>query len=84
MSEIVVVCECCGLPGTLVGAGSVVRGRCLRHEHVVDAGDWLRARSDMTCPFETEEELMSYFLSDYGAGVDVMQAMTRDDDDTPH
>lgn len=82
MSEI--VDECCGLPGTLVGAGSVVRGRCLRHEHVVDAGDWLRARSEMTCAFESEEELMLYFLSDCGAAVDVMQEMTRDDDDTRH
>lgn len=81
MSEIVVVCECCGLPGTLVEAGSFVRARCVRHAHVVDAGECLRARAKMKHAFDSEEELMSYLGRDYGASVDMMQGLQRDPDD---
>lgn len=85
MSEIVVACACCGRSGKLVGAGSDARVRCVLHAHVVDAGEWLRVQSAMTCAFESEEELMAYFGRDYGAGLDLMQDLERkDDDDTRH
>ena len=80
MSKIVVACECCGRPGALVGAGSDARVRCVRHEYIVDAGDWLRARSEMRLAFESEAELMAYFLRDYGAGLDLVRDLQRDPD----
>ncbi|MDR6587385.1 hypothetical protein J2735_000520 [Agrobacterium tumefaciens] len=75
MSEIVVACECCGLPGMLVGAGSEARIRCVRHAYVIDAEEWLRARSAMTYAFETEEEFTAYVQRDYGAGLGAMQGL---------
>lgn len=82
MSEIVVVCECCGLPGKLVEAGSEARMRCVRHEYVIDAGHWLRARAAMNHAFDSEEELMAYLRRDYGAGVDLVQELQRDPDES--
>ncbi|WP_162723324.1 hypothetical protein [Agrobacterium sp. lyk4-40-TYG-31] len=78
MSEIVVACECCGRPGMPVGYEA--RIRCVRHEYVVDAQEWLRARSAMTYAFETEEELTAYLSQDYGAGLEMVRGLQRDPD----
>lgn len=82
MSEIVVACACCGRPGALVEFGDEVRIRCVLHTPVVDAEDWLRARAAMRCAFATEAELMAYFRRDYGAGVDLVQELQRDPDES--
>ena len=80
MGEIVDKCECCSRLGVRVGDDT--RIRCVRHEHVVDADDWLRALSKMAFAFETEEEFTAYVRRDYGAGLEMMKGLRRDPDES--
>lgn len=73
-------CGCCGRSGALVGDEAGIR--CVLHRYVVDAEEWLRARSAMKNAFESEEELMAYLGRDYGAGVDLVQELQRDPDES--
>lgn len=77
-----VTCECCGREGQLVGAGHDARVRCVRHEYVVDVEQWEEKRASMTYAFEAEDEAMEYFLRDYGAGLELMQGLQRDPDES--
>ncbi|RVP47349.1 hypothetical protein [Sinorhizobium medicae] len=78
-----VTCECCGRPGGLVDAGQNVRVRCVRHRYVVDAVEW--SGNPVGFMFESAEEAMAHFLRDYGAALDMMKELSReDDDDTRH
>lgn len=78
-----VTCECCGRQGQLVDAGETARVRCVRHEYVVDAMEW--SGNPVGYMFDSTEEAMAHFLEDYGAGLDMMQELARqDDDETRH
>jgi len=77
-----VTCECCGRPGRLIGAGEEARVRCPAHEDVLDAVTWGGSASDGYM-FDTPEEALEHFLSDYGAGLDMMQQLqAAADEDT--
>lgn len=69
-----VTCECCGREGKLMGAGSEARVRCVRHGYVVDAVEW-SSRAPAELMFESEDEAMAHFLSDYGDGLGMMQEL---------
>ncbi|WP_156397342.1 hypothetical protein [Rhizobium sp. Root1204] len=71
-------CECCGRAGAMIGAGPDVTVRCAAHEDVVDAMGWQPPEGAM---FESDEEAMAHFLSDFGDGLDAMQEMARNGDD---
>ncbi|MCS4092600.1 hypothetical protein [Rhizobium sp. BK176] len=71
-------CECCGRMGQMIAAGETARVRCAAHVDVVDAMSWLPPEGVM---FETSEEAMAHFLSDFGDGLDAMQEMARNGDD---
>ncbi|MEZ0003253.1 hypothetical protein [Sinorhizobium fredii] len=78
-----VTCECCGRPGKLTDAGESARVRCVQHAYVVDAVAW--SRDPVGFMFDSAEEAMAHFRSDYGAGIDMMRDLTREgDDDTRH
>lgn len=78
-----VTCECCGRPGKLIDAGEGGRVRCVQHEYVVDAVEW--SGNPVGFLFDSAEEAMAHFRADYGAGIDMMQELTKkDDDDTRH
>lgn len=72
-------CECCGREGRLVDAGESARVRCVRHEDVGDATKW--SANPVGFMFESSEEALAHFLADYGAGVEMMQELARDDED---
>jgi hypothetical protein len=74
-------CECCGRPGQSVGAGDEARVRCPAHEDVVDAVAWGGAASDGYM-FDTPDEALAHFLSDYGDGLDFMQQQVAADEDS--
>lgn len=79
MSEIDDQCGCCGRTGRVIGVGSEVRIRCVRHDHVVDVEAWRRELAAMSFAFETEAEMVEYFQRDYGDGLDFMQELARED-----
>ncbi|MGE7368299.1 hypothetical protein ACQKKX_04410 [Neorhizobium sp. NPDC001467] len=83
MSEIVVLCECCGRPGGLIGAGDDVRAKCVLHADVIDAEDWRAKRESMSVMFENEQEAIAHFLQDYGAGLDLMKELMSDGERDP-
>ncbi|CDN95397.1 MULTISPECIES: hypothetical protein [Rhizobium/Agrobacterium group] len=67
-------CECCGRPGTLVGADEEARVRCRLHEYVLDAVGWSGTASTGYM-FDNPEAAMAHFLKDYGDGLDMMQEL---------
>lgn len=77
-------CECCGREGQLIDAGERARVRCVRHEDVVDVAEW--SGNPVGFLFDSAEEAMAHLLADYGDGLDMMQALAREDgdDDTRH
>ncbi len=78
MEKSLQTCECCGRMGQMIGAGRDARVRCAAHVDVVDAMGW---RPPDGALFETDEEAMAHFLSDYGDGLDAMQGLARDGDE---
>ncbi|MDH2091506.1 hypothetical protein N5K21_22500 [Rhizobium pusense] len=72
-------CECCGREGKLIDAGESARVRCVRHEDVVDAVEW--SVNPVGFMFDSAEAAMAHFLGDYGAGLEMMRDLARDDED---
>lgn len=74
-----VTCECCGREGQLINAGESAQVRCVRHEYVVDAVEW--STNPVGFLFDSAEEAMAHLIEDYGAGLDMVRDLARDDED---